>query len=77
MAPESFKAKLSSGLGVLDLLARLTPTDLDDEAVGFLRYLFQDTQVVDRAYDLWLKFKGKVDAPAPPPAPPPAPVGDL
>lgn len=54
---EQLKVKLMQGIGVLQLLATLTPTTFDDEAVEFLRYLTQDTEALDRAWKLFQSSK--------------------
>ena len=54
MVPDRIKKTIDKVLAVSALLASLTPTTLDDQAVEFLRYLLQDTESLNK---LWLVFE--------------------
>lgn len=51
------KGKISTVIGILEMLTRFSPSPTDDDVVGFLRYLLQDSEIVDRAYALWLSIR--------------------
>lgn len=57
IALDELKQKINGSLLILQTVAAFTTTPKDDEVVEFFRYIFQDTQTIDRAYALWIKTK--------------------